>query len=54
MRTSDYACQKCGHTFQRLEKISEHGSKKIKCPECKSTRVQQVFGGVFVKTAKKS
>ena len=54
MPTYDYACQKCGHSFQRVERISEHGSKKVICPECKSTRVGQVFGSVFVKTAKKS
>jgi putative FmdB family regulatory protein len=54
MPTYDYTCQKCGHDFQRIEKISEHGTKKVRCPECKSTRVEQVFGGVFVKTSKKS
>ena len=50
----DYVCRKCGHEFQKIEKISEHGKKKIKCPECKSTRVDQVFSSVFVKTRKKS
>ncbi len=50
----DYTCRKCGNTFQRIEKISEHGTKKVKCPKCKSTRVEQVFGSVFVKTRKKS
>jgi len=54
MPTYDYACQKCGHTFQRREKISDHGQKKVKCPECKSTRVGQVFSNVFVKTSRKS
>jgi putative FmdB family regulatory protein len=54
MPTYDYVCNKCEHTFQRIEKISEHGQKKTKCPECKSTRVEQVFTSVFVKTSKKS
>ncbi|MGD2122283.1 MAG: zinc ribbon domain-containing protein [Gemmatimonadota bacterium] len=54
MPTYDYACKKCGKSFQRVEKISQHGTKKIKCPACKSTRVEQVFGSVFVKTSKKS
>jgi len=54
MPTYDYVCRKCGHEFRRIEKISEHGEKKVKCPVCKSTRVEQVFGSVFVKTAKKS
>ena len=37
-----------------LEKISDHGQKKVKCPECKSTRVEQVFTSIFVKTSRKS
>ena len=48
MPTYDYVCKKCGHPFQRLEKISERGSKKVKCPKCDSTRVEQVFGTIFV------
>lgn len=54
MPTYDYACQKCGHAFQRIEKISEYGQKKVKCPECKSTRVERVFSTIFVKTSRKS
>jgi len=54
MPTYDYACQKCGHRFERVEKISEHGAKEVKCPECKSTRVEQVFSSYFVKTSRKS
>lgn len=54
MPTYEYACRKCGHTFQRIERISDHGEKQIRCPECRSPRVEQVFNSVFVKTAKKS
>ena len=54
MPTYEYGCKKCGHTFQKVETISEHGEKKVKCPECKSTRVEQVFGSYFVKTSRKS
>ena len=54
MPTYDYACQKCGHAFQRIEKISEHGTEKVLCPECGSTQVEQVFRNVFVKTSRKS
>jgi putative FmdB family regulatory protein len=54
MPTYDYVCNKCEHTFQRIEKISEHGRKKTECPECKSTKVEQVFTSIFVKTSKKS
>jgi putative FmdB family regulatory protein len=54
MPTYDYVCRKCGHELQRIEKISEHGTKKVRCPKCKSKKVEQVFTSVFVKTAKKS
>ncbi|MFC1574502.1 zinc ribbon domain-containing protein [Gemmatimonadota bacterium] len=54
MPTYDYACMKCGHVFQRTEKISEHDAGKVRCPECESKKVKQVFGSVFVKTGKKS
>ena len=54
MPTYDYSCQECGHSFQRIEKISEHGEKKVRCPECESTRVERVFSSVFVKTSRKS
>ena len=54
MPTYDYTCRKCGHTFQRFEHISEHGTKKVRCPICKSQKVEQVYGEVFVKTARKS
>ncbi len=50
----DYTCLKCGHIFQKTEKISEHGAKKVRCPKCKSVRVEQSYGNVFVKTSKKS
>lgn len=54
MPTYSYVCRKCGPEFERTEKISEHGEKRIRCPDCKSTRVEQVFTSVFVKTRKKS
>lgn len=54
MPTYDYVCGKCGHQFRKIEKISQHGEKKTRCPECKSTKVEQVFSSVFVKTSRKS
>ena len=54
MPTYEYACRKCGHAFQKIEKISDHGAKKVRCPKCKSLKVEQTFSGGFVKTSKKS
>jgi len=54
MPTYEYRCDKCGEKFQRAEHITEHGSRRMHCPKCKSTRVVQVLGSFFAKTSKKS
>lgn len=54
MPTYQYACKKCGKPFERMEPIREHGSKRVRCPHCKSTAVQQVFGTFAAITSKKS
>ena len=54
MPTYQYRCEKCRKRFDRVESIREHGTKRIRCPSCKSTRVEQQLGGFFAKTSKKS
>ncbi len=54
MAVYDYVCRKCGHEFQRIERISEHEEARPRCPKCRSTKVERVFTGAFVKTGKKS
>lgn len=54
MPVYEYRCRKCGKTFSRTERISEHGIKHARCPKCKSSQVNQVFGTFFAKTSKKS
>lgn len=54
MPTYEYRCRKCGKSFERNERISEHVLKHARCPKCKSTRVAQVPGAFFAKTSKKS
>ncbi len=54
MPTYDYICRHCGQEFQRVERISEHEKAKPKCPKCKSSKVERVLTGVFVKTSKKT
>ena len=36
----EYACQKCGHTFDALQKVSEGPLKK--CPECGALRLKRL------------
>jgi len=54
MPTYEYRCEKCGKKFSRVEPISQHGSKRPKCPKCNSVKVAQVFSPFFAKTGKKS
>ena len=54
MPVYDYRCLKCDKTFSVTEPITEHGKKRVRCPHCKSTRTEQVLGGFFAQTSKKS
>lgn len=54
MPTYEYRCTQCQKTFERNERISDHGSRKVRCPKCKSDKVEQVLGVFFAKTSKKS
>ena len=54
MPTYDYKCLKCEGTFSKVMSITERESKKIKCPECKSSKVKPVYSGFVAKTSRKS
>jgi len=54
MPTYDYRCQACRRAFQIVQTISAHEKARPKCPKCKSTRVERVLTGAFVKTSRKS
>ena len=54
MPTYQYRCSKCKKKFDREERISEHGTRKVHCPKCKSSKVKQVLGAFFAKTSRKS
>ena len=54
MATYEYHCDKCGHEFSLVMRMSEHDVKKVKCPECKSTKITQKFSVFHAKTSKKS
>lgn len=41
MPTYEYECRKCGHTFERFQRISEEPVKR--CPKCRSA-VRRVLG----------
>ena len=50
----DYRCEKCRKKFAITMSIMDHGRKRVKCPKCKSVRVAQTLGSVYVQTSKKS
>ncbi|MGD0309731.1 MAG: zinc ribbon domain-containing protein [Acidobacteriota bacterium] len=54
MPTYEYLCTKCRKKFSLRMSISEHDTKKIRCPKCKSTKVEQQLKSFFVVTSKKS
>lgn len=50
----DYRCLNCQKSFTITMPISEHGTRKIRCPSCQSTRVKQAPRPFFAQTSKKS
>lgn len=54
MPVYDYRCSKCKKEFSVTLSIKEHDTAKIKCPECKNEKVEQLFRSFFAKTSKKS
>lgn len=43
MPTYDYRCAACGHTFDELQKFSD--APLTKCPACKKSKLERLFGG---------
>lgn len=39
----EFTCRKCGHVFEELLSMSELDQGKLKCPACKSARVEKGF-----------
>ena len=54
MPTYEYKCADCKRVFSVTMGISEHDTKKVECPECKSTNVKWQPAPFFAKTSRKS
>lgn len=50
----DYKCKKCGKKFSLTLTISQHDRKRIRCPKCASSQVEQELASFFAVTSKKS
>ncbi len=54
MPTYEYECRGCNKKFTLVQRISEHGTTKVVCPKCKSTKVKQNISAFTTKTSRKS
>jgi len=54
MPTYEFKCEKCKKRFSLMMTISEYEKKKIRCPKCKSVRVNQQITSFQTITSKKS
>lgn len=54
MPVYEYKCLKCKKEFSTVESITEHGTRRVSCPGCGSTAVEQIYRNFFAKTSKKS
>jgi len=43
MPTYDYACSRCGHTFEQFQSITSAPLKK--CPKCGKSALKRLVGG---------
>lgn len=43
MPTYDYACDACGHEFERIQRITEKPLRK--CPKCGKDEARRMIGG---------
>ena len=54
MPVYDFKCEECRKQFSMTLSISDRTSAKIKCPKCKSRKVEQQYSAVYTVTSKKS
>jgi putative FmdB family regulatory protein len=50
----EYLCSSCGKKFTTILTLAEHDQRKVKCPKCGSTKVEQQWEAFFATTSKKS
>jgi putative FmdB family regulatory protein len=54
MPTYEFFCKKCEKKFSLTISLKEREEKKLRCPKCSSTRLEQQFSAFTTKTSKKS
>lgn len=54
MPVYEFECKKCGKAFELNLSLAQKDKKKVKCPSCTSSQVNQVFSTFYANTSKKS
>jgi putative FmdB family regulatory protein len=54
MPVYEFKCQQCNKRFSTIMSVSDRSSKRVKCPKCSSTKIEQQFSAVYAVTSKKS
>jgi putative FmdB family regulatory protein len=50
----EYYCKDCEKKFSEVLTIKEHDRKKVRCPKCKSEKVDRIIESFVAMTSKKS
>ena len=50
----DFKCYRCKKRFTIIMSIADFESKKLKCPKCGGSKVDQLITGFLTITSKKS
>ena len=50
----EFICEKCKKSFELIMTFSQREKAKLRCPNCKSTKVVPQLGGFMAQTSKKS
>jgi putative FmdB family regulatory protein len=54
MPTYQYKCLDCGKESEMYLTMSEHDRREIPCPDCKSSRTEQLISAISAQTSRKS
>jgi putative FmdB family regulatory protein len=50
----EFLCEKCNKPFEVIMTLSEREKDRVKCPECRGTKVLPQFSGFVAQTSRKS
>jgi putative FmdB family regulatory protein len=54
MPVYEYTCLACKKNFSETTPVADYGKKVVRCPKCKSRKVERRWSRVSVETSRKS